>query len=317
MIWPAALVLASCIFAAVAGSNDGASLVAGAIRVSGLDPAAAILAALGTLAAGPFFLGTAVSTTLASGLIPFGETTGVRAMLWAVLGAVVVVGTLSRAGLPTSLTLGFLGALAGVGWTGHLGVAWGRFALVLIVGTAAPGVAALGAYLLAKGPLRLLGSQQRARRLHFAAYGAECLAYSANGAQKMLAVASVALGGLSRSAGRQLGLEEAIVVPFFAVGVVAGTRRVSRRLTRGLVVVRLRHALVAEALAAGAGLVAGLSGIPLTMTQTTTAALMGASASESLRRIRWDSARSIALSWIVTLPASFLLAGALAALART
>ena len=66
---------------------------------------------------------------------------------------------------------------------------------------------------------------------------------------------------------------------------------------------------------AGAGclLLSSLTGVPVSTTHTRTAALLGAG-STSGRRIDWSVARSIALTWVLTVPGCFTLGWCMARL---
>ncbi len=111
--------------------------------------------------------------------------------------AVVVTWLLAGRGLPTSLTLAVVGAIAGAGVGARLPVSWGTVATVLVLGALAP-IAGLG---LAFAVTRVAAAwssdrplDQRTQRWHVAAFGLQCLAYGSNDGQKMLAVLAVATG---------------------------------------------------------------------------------------------------------------------------
>jgi PiT family inorganic phosphate transporter len=115
-----ALLVVAALFAVVAGANDGSSILASAVRVSGLRPWVSISILLAAVVLGPLVLfGTSVATTLAHRLVPFDARGGVHVVLLvAALAAMLVVFGLSRAGLPTSLTLALVGGISGAGWGG-------------------------------------------------------------------------------------------------------------------------------------------------------------------------------------------------------
>ena len=76
-------------------------------------------------------LTTAVAMTLSERLVDFEGDTGRIALLIAVTAAVVVIAVLGRLGLPTSLTLAIMGAIAGAGWGSGLRIAWATLGIVL------------------------------------------------------------------------------------------------------------------------------------------------------------------------------------------
>jgi PiT family inorganic phosphate transporter len=196
-----ALLVAAGLFAVVAGANDGSSVLSAGLRVPGLRPLISLAILLAALAVGPWLLfGTGVATTLAHRLVPFSGTSADRVVLAATLSAMVVVFSLVRAGLPTSLTLALVGAITGAGLGAGLSVSGGELAMILLFGLIAPVVSAVLAFSVA--PLTLWAAEgtrtsRRLRRWHGAAFCLQCLAYSANGGQKMIAVFAVAAGAAS------------------------------------------------------------------------------------------------------------------------
>ncbi len=302
------LVLAAVALAVTAGANDGGSILGAGLGVPGPRPVARIAILLVTLVVGPTLLfRTAVATTLSHGLVPLHDPGGRLVLLEASSSAIVVVLVLARAGLPTSLTLALVGAITGAGLGAGLPVHVWILVSIVAYGVGAPVVAAVVAYWLAR--LRLVAvaggeSTDRARRLHTAVFALQCLAYSANGGQKMLAVFAVAIGATSGGLVHDPPWLAVLTAVLFGVGILLGVRRISTRLGRDVLAVHLRHALVAEASSGLVVMAAGLAGVPLTMSQSVTGALVGVGASESPTRVRWPVALTIAGAWVVTLPAS-------------
>lgn len=307
-----ALVAAASLFAVVAGTNDGSSILAAGLRVPGLRPVWSLLLLLSAIVLGPLVLfGTGVAATLAHGLVPFSGAAATKTILIAASSAMAVVFLLTRAGLPTSLTLGLVGAITGAGLGFGLPVSGAMVARVLLVGLAAPLLCSLLAFGLAPLALRLLEGSRlggRIRWFHRLAFSAQCLAYSANGGQKMLAVFAVAAGATSGSiVGDPWWLAVAVAV-LFGLGVVIGLKKVAHSLGRQILPLRSRHAVVGEVCSFAVVLGAGLAGVPLTMSQSVAGALVGAGAREARRRVRWPAALKMVGAWLVTLPASVALA---------
>lgn len=308
-------------FALVNGANDGGALVATGLKVSALPPLGAIAMLAGALVVAPLLVGTQVAATLADRLVPFGSTggavTGRTGLLLAVVTAVAVVGVLSYRGLPTSLTLALVGGIAGAGIGGGLPVSWTVLALVLAAGLAAPAVGAAAGLLLSR-LAGLLPSRGRVggriRAMHVGAFGLQCVAYAANDGQKMIAVLAVATGGAGVDGGGVAvsPAELALLAALFTVGLVAGVRPAASTLGAEIVAARPPDAVAAELSSAGAVLASAAVGAPVSMTQSVAAALVGAGMSHGYRRVRWRAAGRLALAWLLTLPASAVLAAVLA-----
>lgn len=309
------LVLAAVAFALVTGANDGATLVAINLPNPAIRPPAAVVILAVAVAVVPLIGGARVAETLAHGLVSFEGAGGEGRFLGAVAAALAVVFVLSRRGLPTSLTLAILGAIVGTGLGLGLPVSWSTVVVVVLIGLAAPVVSAIGGVLVARAlgysPIGHAWTQLRV--LGGISFLLQSIAYAANDGQKMLAVLAIALG---------LGLDGRIVVEpgsqlllggLFAVGTLAGIERLAGRLGRGILPVRALHVVASEFASAASVLGSAGLGAPVSMTQASTAALVGAGVSETVWRVRWEHAVRIGGAWVLTLPAAAI-AGALFAL---
>ncbi len=306
------LVVTAAAFAVVTGANDGSAILSAGLRVPGLRPLMSLGVLLVAIAVGPWALfGTRVATTLAHRLVPFHGNGADRVFLIAALVSMVVVFVLTRAGLPTSLTLALIGAITGAGLGAGLAVQAGELIKILVFGMASPVVAAVLAYFGSRMLGRAVQGARmttRLRRMHVVAYSLQCISYSANDGQKMLAVFAVAAGSASGGVVRDpwwLGVSVAVL---FCLGVALSLRRVAANVGEGILSVHLRHAVVAEASTFALVMSAGLIGVPTTTTQSLAGGLVGAGASEARSRVRWTVAARLAGAWVVTLPASIGLA---------
>jgi inorganic phosphate transporter, PiT family len=227
-----------------------------------------------------------------------------------------VVWALSWRGLPTSLTLGLVGAIAGVGAGSQLAVSWGAVALVLLLAALAPVLAVGAAWSLTRLAATIPVRRPLGRavpRWHSAAFALLSLAYGANDGQKMLAVVAVASGS-SVGIGSPAPWQLAVVGGGFAVGAVLGLPRIARSLAGGLVVAQPPDAVLTELSSAGVVLGGAAVGAPVSMTQAISGAMLGTGVTRGTGRVRWRQVSRIGLAWIVTLPAAFALAALTATL---
>jgi PiT family inorganic phosphate transporter len=305
-------VMVAGVFALACGVNDGGALVALSLRVRLFRPITAVIVLSGLLALAPVVVGTRVAQTLTERLVPFRGADGRTAAIVATAVSLVVVFTLARLRIPTSLSLAVIGSLVGAGVAYGFPVHWPVVALVLVAGALGPFVGAAIATTVVTSVSRLPARIARpplVRGLHLAGYGAECLAYGVNDGQRMLAVfalttAATATVELDRN---QLG---AIAV-LFAIGASIGMFRYTRTLGSALGPVRPHDGAVAELGGAGASFAGAFIGAPLSMTQAVTGGLVGSAALRGWRRIHWGYAARLAIAWSLTLPAG--VAGALLA----
>jgi PiT family inorganic phosphate transporter len=300
-------------FVLLTGSNDGGTLVAAGLGTRPLLPITAVVILATCVSAVPIVLGTRVATTLADRLVPFGEAQGRTALACAVAASILVVLLLSRLRLPTSLTLALVGGIAGAGLGAGLEVSWAATGLVLMLAAAAPLVGA-GLAATAIALVRRAGDRgPAARRLslgHVLGFVASSIAYGANDGQKMFAVAAVMVSSPADPV--RVGPAASLAIALgFAVGTLLGLRRHAPTVARGVLPVRPLQVVVAEMSTATAVIATGLVGAPVSATQTSLGALVGAGAAEGMRRVRWRMASQVGLAWMLTMPAAFAVGGAL------
>jgi inorganic phosphate transporter, PiT family len=311
------LLIAAIAFAVVNGVNDGGALLSVGLDVRTLRPLSSLLLLSAAVAVAPLLIGTAVATTLTTRLVTLDGPDGRLALVVAVTVAVVVTWGLAARGLPTSLTLGVVGAIAGGGVGAALPVAWSTVALVLAMAAVAP-LAGLGvAWALARIASAWPSSRsldQRTGRWHVVAFGLQCLAYGANDGQKMLAVLAVAVGTAGTGAVPVVAWQLATVAVAFLVGATIGLPRVARTLGGGVVAVRPHEAVSSELASATVVLATGAIGAPVSMTQAVAGGLIGAGGTRGWSRVRWRAAAQLAAAWVLTLPLAFVAAAATTAL---
>ncbi len=310
------LVAAAMTFAGVSGANDGATLIAMGLKISFVKPLMAVGLLSVAVMVGPVLIGTRVATTLANRLTAFEGDAGRSALLVAVIVALLVVALLSYRGLPTSLTLALMGGIAGSGVGFRLPVAWDMLAFVLAMGAAAPFVGAIGGFVFSRFLLGYIpGRGTVATRLlwaHRLAFGLQCLAYSLNDGQKMLAIFALTAGTTSGVVSARP--EQILVIGLlFTLGIFIGIPRFATSLGQEVMLLRPTNAITAEFSSAAALLGTAALGAPVSMTQSLVAALIGSGVSEGYGRVRWQAASRILLAWVVTLPAA---TGVAAAVAR-
>jgi inorganic phosphate transporter, PiT family len=306
------LVLFALAFVFVTGANDGGVLIAMGVRHAVLPVAWFIVILVLSLVAAPLLFGLSVARTLAVGLVPQHSEMATAGFFVGIAVALVLVAGLSRMGLPTSLTLAIIGGVTGAALGLGLPVSWSVVVRVLAVGALAPGVGAgigLGLARLARYLPSSTRMPQLLARAHVVAFVVQCVAYAINDGQKMVAVAAVAglalTGHLTLLDGGNAVVEAltlAVIAVVFVAGMLSTVRSVTRRIGLDLVPVAPLDAVVAQYASAVAVLASSAAGVPVSMTQSVAAGLVGASGSRGMRRVRWHSVTRIAAAWMVTLP---------------
>ena len=304
------LVAAAAAFAVITGANDGASLIATNLSSKAMRPLIALLLLVAVVITGPFLLGTAVATTLANGLVGFNQAGGDEALLLAIAVAVGLMFVLSRLGLPSSVTHALTGAIIGIGIGRGLPVDLGVVGKVIVVLVAAPTVAGLLGALLAALLVRFPPPddiRRHLQRLHAISFACQCLAYAANDCQKMIALFAVALGLVATRVELDPGVQVAIGALFF-LGTLIGISGLGARIGR-LLPVRPLNAISAGYASSVAVFGSALLGAPVSMAQSSAAALVGSEATlVTYRRVRWEQAIRIVSTWVTTLPTALVVA---------
>ena len=297
----------AAVFAVINGANDGGAMVAAALRVPGQRPLTSLTVLAVALVVVPLALGTGVADTLTSGLVQAPERAQPALIAGGVAAAVLVVAVLTRAGLPTSLTLGMVGGIVGAGLGRGLPVIAGGLTRVVLIGLAAPVVGAALAQLLATvaQATMVAGDAVAPAVLGWVASVAQAVAYAANDGQKMIAVIVVSALDLSVPV-------IAAVAVLFAVGAVPGIRPAAGTLRRAVARGGPAEQVTAQLGGAAAVLSSAAVGVPVSMTQAVAGGLVGTGLLRGRRQVRWRVAAQLALAWAVTLP-SAAVAGALIA----
>ncbi|MHB0969793.1 MAG: inorganic phosphate transporter [Thermoanaerobaculia bacterium] len=140
--------------------------------------------------------------------------------------------------------------------------------------------------------------------LHWISSGAASFFRGVNDAPKVLAigVAAGALVGLS-----SIGLYALVAAAMGAGSLIAGFR-VTRTLAERVTTIEPANGLAANVVTALLVGVASRFALPVSTTHVSTGAIVGVGLSREAGSVRWKTVREMLLAWIVTLPASAILA---------
>jgi PiT family inorganic phosphate transporter len=304
-------VLMSYVYAFVGGFTDAANAIATSVGTRAFSPLQAVLVAavcelLGALT------GTAVALTIGRGIVaPHVLTQG--AVVAALLGAMTWSLITYRLGLPVSETHGLVGGIVGVGllFGGPEAVLWGSLVPIALAIVASPALGFLGGMLLLGAVYHLFKDTPRQSAaplfLNLQRLSSVYMAFShgRNDAQKPMGVLTIALAAYVGAAATEVPLWVIVSVAGVAgLGVAAGGWRIIRTLGMGVTSLTPAQGFAAETAAASSLQIASEFGIPVSTTHTITSAIVGAGTVQGLRAVRWTLVGEIALSWLLTLPAT-------------
>jgi PiT family inorganic phosphate transporter len=308
------------LFDYINGFHDTANAIATSVSTRALKPEQAIF-----LSATANFIGaltgTAVAKTIASGLAvtpegPQGQVIVAAALVGAITWNLITW----RLGLPSSSSHAIIGGLLGA-----VIIASGVAAIkldgvrdkVLVPLVLSPVLGILLGFTLMvvllnvfrrANPRRL---NERFRRLQIVSASYMAFSHGSNDAQKTMGIITLALFSA--------GLVPTTDIPIWVIllaatamslGTMAGGWRIIRTMGQRVVKLDPIHGFAAETTAATIILGASHFGMPVSTTHVISSAIMGVGASDRFSAVRWGVAGNIVIAWILTLPASGLVAAA-------
>ena len=302
------------------GFHDAANAIATSVSTRALTPRVALaMAAVFNLVGA--LLGEEVALTIGNGIItpPEGHG-GLVVVLAGLLGAITWNLLTWWWGLPSSSTHALIGGLTGAGIASATQVQWSVILdRVVVPMLLSPLVGFLLAYLLMVAILWAFRNSAPApthRRFRVAqtvSAAAMALGHGLQDAQKTMGVILLALvaGGFASSAdGIPLWVKVA-AAGAISLGTWSGGWRIMRTLGRRVIELDPPRGFAAETVSAGVLYTAAFAfHAPISTTHTITSAIMGVGATRRLSAVRWGVAGNIAVAWVLTIPASGLVAAA-------
>jgi PiT family inorganic phosphate transporter len=312
------IVIVALVFDFINGFHDAANSIATVVSTRVLTPLQAVVWAAFFNFVAAFGFGVEVAKTVGKGVVQ-ASVVDEWVILAGLAGAIAWDLITWYWGLPTSSSHALIGGFAGAA------VVKAGLGSLIAAGLVKIGVFMVLAPLLGLGlgfvlmlltinifrsetPGRVDRVFRRGQLLSAAAYS---LGHGTNDAQKTMGIIAVLLFSTGH-----LGSE--FYVPFWVVlaahaamglGTMAGGWRIVK--TMGMRITKLRPVGGFCAETAGALTLIGtaVGGIPVSTTQTISGSIMGVGAIQRFSAVRWGVAGRIILAWILTIPASGLMAG--------
>jgi len=316
------LIIVALAFDFLNGLHDAANSIATVVATRLLSPVAAVgFAAFFNFAA--YFLALQwpqlhkVADTIGKGIIDkdlvtpavvFGALVG--AMFWNVVTWLK--------GIPSSSSHALVGGLigAGVAHAGIEGIQWTGLNKTLIAIVLSPtlGLILTMAIMLVTSWLGVRASARGAERtfrgLHLVSAGAYSLGHGLNDAQKTMGIISVLLYSTGYLHGEFHVPHWVALSCYVAIGLgtLTGGWRIIE--TMGTRITKLNQHQGFSASTGGSIMLFAASwlGIPVSTTHTITGCVIGAGAARRASAVRWGVAKSVMIAWIITIPASAIVA---------
>ena len=294
----------------VNGWTDAPNAIATVVSTRVLSPTQAVIMAAVLNIVGALVTGTAVATTIGTGIVK-PEAIDLHTVASAMV-AIVIWSTLAwRWGLPTSETHALVAGLAGAGiaaagpsvllWVGWEKVLIG-LVLATVIGFSLGFIAMVIIYrLLSRASNTSVKTIFGRLQILYSAFMA--FSHGSNDGQKFMGAFALALflGGILPQF--QVPIWVILVCgTVMGVGTAFGGWRIIRTMGFRLTKLEPVNGFAAETSAGLAITLASFLGIPLSTTQTINTAIMGVGATRRFSAVRWGVTREIVLAWLLTFP---------------
>jgi inorganic phosphate transporter, PiT family len=306
------IILVALIFDYINGFHDAANSIATVVSTRVLTPGKAVIWAAFFNFVAAFGFGTAVATTIGSGMVDIHAVTfGV--IFAGLFGAIVWDLITWYASLPTSSSHALIGgyggaALAKAGMAAIIPSGWTKTLEFIVL---APLIGGLLAWLFMTLVVRIVrgfppGRIDRwFRRLQLLSAAAYSLGHGTNDAQKTMGI----IAGLLFAA----GYLKTFYIPYWvilmahaaiALGTLTGGWRIVRTMGSKITKLQPIGGFAAETAGAITLFASSALGVPVSTTHTITGAIVGVGATRRLSAVRWGVARRIVWAWVLTIPAA-------------
>ena len=320
MLDPAFLMLCLVILAALAfdyinGFHDTANAIATCISTRALSVRSAIIMAAALNFAGAM-ISTKVATTIGKGIVD-GSNVTQMVVLAGIVGAIIWNLITWYYGLPSSPSHAIIRGIsrAVIAHAGLSALKWAGLkkiimALILspIMGTVVGFIFMMILYRAFRnsspGPLN-----KNFRRMQVGSAALMAFSHGTADAQKSMGVITMAL--VSYGTLKTFAVPWEVMVACataMAFGTAAGGWRIIKTVGRDFVKLQPVHGFCVETASAGVILGASAFGMPTSTTHVITSAILGVGLSKRLNAVNWNVAKRIVIAWVLTIPASALVA---------
>ena len=310
-----AIVILALLYAFLNGVNDSSSIVATMISSRALTPRVALGITAMAEFLGPFIFGIAVAKTIGHGIV-LPDAISSSVILAAMLAAVLWNLLTGSLGLPSSSSHALIGGLIGAV---SMGAGWHAIQVSGLEKTLIPlFIAPLFGFLIGFIVLRIIirlsweaspSINESFRRNQIFTVIALGLSHGSNDAPKAMGVITLAL---ITEKYLNTFIVPTWVILLCALAIAAGTAVGGERLIRTVggrfYKIEPIDAFSTQLASAIVVMTASLIGGPVSASQVISSAIMGVGAAERPNKVRWKIAQDIGTAWLLTIPATALVA---------
>jgi len=315
MSQPLIIVIALAIlFGFLNGMRDSSNIVATMISSRAFHPQTALAITGVAEFVGPFLFGVVVAKTIGSEVVD-AHILDLNTIAACLIGAIVWNLITWFLGFPGSSSHALIGGMVGavmVG-TGFRAIIPSGLYKVLIALFASPLIGFAGGFMITRliyflarnATPRINDFFKNAQFFTAVALG---LSHGTNDSQKTMGIITLSLvvGG-ALPAFQVPTWVIAVSAAALSIGAGFGGWRLIRTLGGKFYKIRPLHSFATQLTSAIVMLSASLVGVPVSTSQVVSSAIIGVGSSERMSKVRWSVAGDIAISWLITIPASALL----------
>jgi PiT family inorganic phosphate transporter len=311
------IIVVALIFNYVNGMNDAGNSIATIVTTKVLSPFTAVLWAAFWNFAAAFLFDLQVARTMGEGIVD-PSVISPYVILAALLGSILWIYLCVSQGIPNSVSHSLIGGLIGPTLikAGPSALVFGGILKVTLFIFLSPLLGMLIGYIIMVITLHIVKStppskvDNVSRIMQLVSSAVFSLGHGRNDAQKTMGIIALLLftqGYLDK-------FEIPVWVIFasyttIALGTLTGAWKVIQTLGVGLTHLKPVQGFCAETAGASTLMFASVLGIPVSTTHTITGSIIGVGITRSFSAVRWRLAASIVWAWILTIPASMLVAG--------
>lgn len=310
------VVIAALVFDYINGFHDTANAIATSVSTRVLTPLEAILMAAGLNFLGALF-STEVAKTIGKGIVDT-HIVSMELVLAALLGAIAWNLITWFFGIPSSSSHALIGGVIGAGVIkGGFGVLnyKGIFEKIILPLVVSPITGLVVGYLLMVLLLWLVKSFSPRRvnkyfsKLQILSAAFMAFSHGNNDAQKSMGIITMALvaGGFIKS----FEVPTWVIIACasaMALGTAGGGWRIIKTMGHRIIKLEPIHGFAAETAAAMTIQVASHFGAPVSTTHVISSSIIGVGAAKRFSAVRWGVAQNMLVAWILTIPASAIIA---------
>ncbi|WP_432353330.1 inorganic phosphate transporter [Sporosarcina sp. A2] len=315
-----AIVIFALAFDFINGFHDTANAIATSVSTRALKPRVAILLAATMNFAGALTF-TGVAKTISKDIVdPFTLENGSIVILAALLSSIIWNLVTWYFGIPSSSSHALIGSIAGaaisaagVGILNYTGFIKIMEALLI-----SPVIAIVGGYIVMTILRRVLRNRnlfkanRRIRYLQILTAAIQSFTHGTNDAQKAMGIITMALIAANLQTGDDIQMWVRIAAATsMGIGTSIGGYKIIKTVGGKIMKIRPIHGAAADLNSAAIIFGATLLHLPVSTTHVISSSIMGVGSAQRVKGVKWGTAKTIVITWIITMPISAIVAAIL------